>query len=79
MVFQPPQGSVCSGFHGLEASFGVAQLEAEIARPTEALGQWRRIRLAAGCAVQRLGITAGRAWRLAAVSAVKLRIVANRL
>jgi hypothetical protein len=37
MVLQPPQASVRSGSQSLLASSGVAQSEAEIAQPKEAL------------------------------------------
>jgi len=53
MVLQPPQTRVCSSPQSLEASSGVAQLEAEIAQLKQALRQRQHIGVATGLLAQR--------------------------
>jgi hypothetical protein len=65
MIFQQPPARVCSCSQSLEASFRVAQSEAEFAQLTEA-PRHRKIGVAPGLISQRFPITRERAWTLAA-------------
>jgi hypothetical protein len=56
MIFQQPPARVCSCSQSLEASFRVAQSEAEFAQLTEAL-RHRKIAVAPGLISQRFPIT----------------------
>jgi hypothetical protein len=61
MIFQQPPARVCSCSQSPEASFRVAQSEAESARLTEAL-RHRKFGVAPGLIGQRFLITRERAW-----------------
>ena len=65
MIFQRPQTSVWSGSQSLEASFCVAQSEAEIAQLEKALRHRWQIGVAPGPLGQRFPITRERATTLA--------------
>jgi hypothetical protein len=69
VIFQQPQARVWSGSQSLEASFCVAQSEAEIAQLEEALRQRWQIGVAPGLLGQRFPITRERATTLAADNA----------
>ena len=69
MIFQRPQARVWSSSQSLEASFCVAQSEAEIAELEEALRQRWQIAVAPGLLGQRFPITRERATTLAADNA----------
>jgi hypothetical protein len=87
MVLQQPQVRVCSSCQSLEASSGVAQIEAEIAQLNEVLRQRQLMGVATGLLARRFAITPEQAMTLTVADAddenrgvanSKLRIVRDQ-
>src|SRR4030095_8051742 len=81
MVSQPPHTTAGSVAGSTDTSFGVAELEAEVAQLRDALARRQQIGVATGLLAQRFGISPDRAWslmvRLSQNGHVKVREIAQ--